>query len=839
MRCPSCRSEITPDTRFCGQCGTELASAARGSAHTQTLVRPAAGLTRGALFADRYEIIEELGSGGMGKVFRTFDGKLDEEVALKLIKAEIANDDRIVERFRNEIKIARKITHKNVCRLHDLGENGHVLYLTMEYVRGEDLKSLIRRTKRLAPETAASVARQIAEGLTEAHKLGVVHRDLKPQNIMIDREGQAKIMDFGIARSGQVQGPTEKGGIVGTPEYMSPEQVDGREADRRSDIYSLGVILYEMVTGQVPFEADTPFAIAWKHKSESPKDPQMLNPQVSPDLSRIILKCLEKDRDDRYQSAAEVREEIERTSGPPASGSAPSGRARSRRDTFLGRPTAVAFFFRKAAIAAVVIVGLMAAGIAGIILAAKKRPLAASLHRDISIAVLPFVDLSPKKDYEYLCEGIPETLITALTKLKDLRVPARTSAFSFKSREQDISEIGRALNVTTVLRGSVQVIGDMIRITPQLINVEDGNYLWSESYNRKLDAVFAIQDDMAREIVKALKITLLKEEAGPLINNYTENLQAYDLYLQGRYFANQRSGEGLRRAIEYFHQAIAIDAKYAPAYVGLADCYVLIPQYTKTPNRDALSKSKEAVSKALEIDDGLAEAHATLGLIEAQQEWKWEDAEREFRRALELNPKYSAAHQWYALLLERQCRLDEGLVEIRRAVELDPLSPLLNTVLGRHFMLQDKPDQAIEQYLKTLQLNPKFALTHMRLGEAYLRAGRANEALSELQAARTMFGRDPVGIGQLGRAYALVGEKGKALEQLTNLQELSRRGSALTYDLALVCLGLGERDKSLEWLGKAVQENEVNAQYIKVDPDWDSLRSEARFKSLLKTMGLD
>jgi len=771
----------------------------------------------------------------MGQVFRAFDKKMDEEVALKLILPEIASDERIVERFRNEIKIARKITHKNVCRMYDLNEEGQSVFLTMEYVRGEDLKSLLRRTKRLAPETAIAIARQIAAGLTEAHQLGIVHRDLKPQNIMIDKEGSAKIMDFGIARSRHIQGHTEKGGIIGTPEYMSPEQVEGKETDARSDIYSLGIILYEMATGQVPFEGDTPFAVGWKHKSEIPEDPRMLNPQISDDLSRIILRCLEKDKEKRFQRAREVGEELlQIEQALPL-----ADKARPRGKTSLSKPITVSLAPRRLVIAGLLIVVLVAAVMISGILGSRKKAAGAELHRNNSIAVLPFTDLSPKKDYEYLCEGIPETLIAALTKIKDLRVPARTSAFSFKGKDQDIGVIGRALNVSTVLRGSIQVIGDRIRITPQLINVKDGDYLWSENYSRKLEEVFAIQDDIAREVIRSLKITLLDDKGGPLVKNYTENLQAYNLYLQGRYFANQRTGEGLRRAIDFFNEAIQTDGKYAPAYVGLADCYVLMPQYTKSPNRDALLKSKAAVSKALAIDDELADAHATRGLILAQQEWKWDEAEQEFRRALELNPNYAPAHQWYALLLQREGRLDEGLVKIRRAVELDPLSPLLNTVLGRSFLWQNDPDLAIAQHRKALQLNPNFALAHMRLGEDYLQKGLAQEALAELQKARTLYGQNPVGMGQLGHAYALLGERSKAMEQLAKLVELSRQGYALNYDIALIYQGLGDREKSLEWLEKAVGDNEVTVQYIKVERDWENLRPDARFKSLLKLMHLE
>jgi serine/threonine protein kinase/tetratricopeptide (TPR) repeat protein len=835
MKCPECHFNNPSDSKFCKECGTQLIPSEHASiSPTKTLETPTEEITRGTTFAGRYEIIEELGKGGMGKVYRVVDKKLNEEVAMKLVKPEIASDKKTLERFSNELKLARKIVHKNVARMFDLNEEKGTHYITMEYVRGEDLKRLIRKIGQLSTGQVIPIAKQICEGLAEAHRLGVVHRDLKPQNIMVDEEGNARIMDFGIARSLKAKGITGAGVMIGTPEYMSLEQVEGKEVDQRSDIYSLGVILYEMVTGKVPFEGDTPFTIGMKHKSEIPKDPKALNAQIPEDLNRLILKCLEKDKETRYQNTAEIISELEKIEkGLPTTERIVPGRK-----PLTSREITVKFTLRKLLIPGLVVAALIVAAVIIIWRVLPKREAVPAKSGKHSIAVLPFVDLSPKKDYEYLCEGIPETLINALTRIKDLRVPARASAFSFRGKEQEIKEIGQKLNVDTVLRGSIQVIGDRLRITPQLISIADGSYVWSDSYDRKLEDVFAIQDEMAREIVKSLKIKLLGEKEAPLVKNYTENLQAYNLYLQGRYFWNKRTGEDLKKAIAFLNQAIEIDSNYALAYVGLADCYLLLPEYGRIPKKEVLPKAKAAVSKALEIDDKLAEAHTSLAMI-MRYESDFVGAEREFKRAIELNPNYATGHHWYGDSLEAKGRLDEALEEIKRALQLDPLSLIINMALGEIFYCKREYDQAIQQYSKTLELDPNFAVGRQGLGECYRQKGMFEEAIAEFQKARILYGNSPYGLGDLGNAYALSGEKTKAVEVLTNLKELSEQGYSLNYDIAFIYCGLGDKEKAFEWLEKAYKEKEEGMEYLKVDPAWESLRSDPRFKSLLKRLNLE
>lgn len=770
----------------------------------------------------------------MGRVYRAFDKQLEEEVAIKFLKPEIASDNKNLDRFKNEIKLARKIIHRNVCRMHDLHEEKDSFFITMEYVAGEDLKSQLRRMGQVPVGKAVFIAQQIAEGLAEAHKLGIIHRDLKPHNVMIDKEGNARIMDFGISRSLGSRELTGEGVIIGTPDYMSPEQAEGKEADARSDIYSLGVILYEMVTGRVPFEGETALAIAMKHITEVPRDPKLVNAQVPEDLSRVVLKCLEKDKEKRYQSADELYLEL----GKIEKGIPAAERVLTRRKPFTSKEITVKFSLKKLLVPSLVTVALIV--IAMIILWRVIPQKAATSARSAkhSIAVLPFEDLSQAKSYESLCDGISETLINALTNIEGLWVPARTSAFFFKGKTKDVREIGQKLGVENVLDGSVQAAGDNLRVTARISNTQDGRQVWSEIYNRKMADIFAIQDDIAKAIVMVLKIKLLSDKGGPLVENYTENLQAYNLYLQGRYFWKKRTAEDIKKAMDYFNQAVALDPKYTLAYVGLADCYLLLAQYGRSPIKDVLPKARTAVLKALEIDETLAEAHTSLAMI-MKTDWDWKNAEKEFKRAIELNPNYTTAHQWYNILLKDMGRLDEATIEIKQALELDPLSLIINVNLGVLLYLKREYDKAIQQHLKTLELDQDFAQGRLRLGECYRQKGMLKEAIAEFQKARTLFGNSPYGLGELGNVYALAGKTDEAIDVLTNLEELLKQGYSVNYDIAYIRFGLGDRDKAFEYLERAYEQKEYGMETLKVDPSLDNLRSDPRYKSLIKRMNLE
>jgi serine/threonine protein kinase/tetratricopeptide (TPR) repeat protein len=830
IKCPKCQSENPETASFCAGCGTKLISSESDDV-TSTMEIPKEELIRGSTLANRYEIIEELGKGGMGRVYRVEDTKLKQEVALKLVKPEIAKNKETIDRFRNELKTARMIAHKNVCRMFDLGEAEGAHFITMEYVRGEDLKSMIQRSGQLGIGTAISVAEQVCEGLSEAHRLGVVHRDLKPSNIMIDREGNVRIMDFGIARSLESGGITEFGVMIGTPKYMSPEQVEGKEVDHRSDIYSLGIILYEMVTGKVPFEGETPFTIGVKHKSETPRDPKELNRQIPDDLSRLILQCLAKEKERRYQTAEELRRDLQRIGkGIPTERIIPELKSITSKEITV-KFTVKKFFIPAASIVALVVIGVILWQVV------FRKVLSPSFPSQNSVAVLPFIDLSPLKDHEWLSDGISEAMITALSRLKGLRVPARTSSFFFKGKDPDIQEIGQKLRVENVLEGSVQVAGDVLRVNAQLISVRDGFHLWSDKFDLKLEDVLSIQDEIAREVAKALKVRLLGEEEIQLTKKYTKNLEAYNLYLQGRYFWNKRGREGLYKSIEYFEKALEKDPNYALAYAGLADSYMVLGNNAFVSPVEAYPKARELALKALEMDPRLAEAHATLALIEIDYDWDWAGADEEFKLALQIDPGYGFAHAGYAFLLSCLGRHEEAIKEIKTARDLDPLSPRIVANVGFVIYNSRKYDQALKELKKAIELYPEHAQNYIYAARIYAALGRYEEAHASLQKYKEITGAESQ--TYLAYVYAKWGKREEAEELLQKTVERSKRSYiSLTY-IAPIYGFLGDIDQALSLLEKAYLERDNRLCYLKIDPRYDPLRSDARFKALLKKMNLD
>ena len=830
-KCPKCQSNNPETASFCAECGTRLISP-KGIDVTETIEAPKEELTTGATFAGRYQIIEELGKGGMGKVYKVHDTKIKEKIALKLIKPEIAKDKKTIERFSNELRLTRKIRHKNVCQMFDLGEDQGTQFITMEYVPGEDLRSSIRRFGQLPIGKSISIAKQICEGLAEAHRLGVVHRDLKSNNIMIDKEGNVRIMDFGIARSLEAKGITGAGVMIGTPEYMSPEQIEGKEVDQRSDIYSLGVILYEMVTGRVPFEGDAPFTIGMKHKGEMPQNPKEFNTQIPDDLIPVILKCLEKEKEKRYQSGGEVHSELTRIEkGIPT-----TERVAPERKPITSKEITVKFTLKKIFVPALVVIAFVIAAV--IIWSPWSQKESAPITVDNpSIAVLPFEDMSPQKDQEHLCDGFADELISRLTKIERLKVPARTSAFSFKGKGLSIQEIGEILKVENILEGSIRKAENKLRITVQLVKIVDGYPIWSEKYERDDTDIFTLQDEISLEIVDKLKLKLLKEESENIVKRHTENLEAYNLYLQGIYFWNKRTEEYVKKAIDYFEKATEADSNYALAYARLSDSYGLLPFYTPLMPKEAFSKAKVAAVKALDIDGTLPEAHSALGFIRMWYDWDWEAAESELKRAVQSKPSYVTAHHWYAEFLSAMGRHVEAIAEIERALEIDPLSLIINTIKAYTFYFARQYDRAIEQSQETLELDPNFALAHNILGSSYLQKEMYEEAIAEYK--KVMGFRGGELRARLGHAYALAGKRDESLRILKEMKEQWKQGGIRAHPIAAIYIGLGEEDQALEWLEKSYGERDPEMVRLNVDPRFDSLCLNPRFKAILKKMNLE
>jgi eukaryotic-like serine/threonine-protein kinase len=742
----------------------------------------------------RYQLEREVGRGGMATVYLAQDLKHRRSVALKVFHPDLAENIGS-ERFRREVEIAARLSHPHILTLFDSGEANGFLYYVMPYVAGESLRACLRREAPLPVNDAIRIACTVASALSYAHDRGVVHRDIKPENVML-YEGEAVVTDFGIAKAVTVAGTealTQTGLIIGTPTYMSPEQAAGDSVDGRSDVYSLACVLFEMLCGEPPFQGAPLISLA-RRLAESPPSARTRNHQVSEDLDRIIAAGLARTPMERYTAAeflAALRSVMaysaERISSPSRAG-------------------------------------------------ASFSPVAASGFEAGSIVVLPFANLSPDADTEYFSDGMTDELISALTRVEGLHVVSRTTAFAFKGKPEDVRTIGAQLKVRTALEGSVRKAGRRLRVTAQLTDVSTGYQLWSEVFDRDLEDVFAIQEEISRAIVSALRGRLLGPEATRLVRP-AHDLEAYTLYLKGRQLWNRRTEQALRLGLRHFERALERDPEYGMAHIGVADSYCILGFYTALPPTEAFPKAKAAALKALELDRRLSEARPTLAYVSMYHDWDWTAAEQQFRMAINESSGYATAHQWYGNFLAVLLRFEESLNQFGKAVELDPLSPLKGAALGWGYFFAGRYEEAMIQCRRALELDPQLAVAHLWLGLASEAAGLTEEAVTAFEEAVRLTPGEPLALAHLGHGLARAGRTDEARRKLRELQEMSARRYVSSYDLAVLCAGLGEVESTLELLEQGYRERTHWMALLQVDPRLALLRGHARFERLMGLMG--
>jgi serine/threonine-protein kinase len=802
----------------------------------------------------------------MGRVYLAHDPRLNRQVAVKLISHYSAAEEERIRRFRKEAFAASALNHPNILTIYEIGDFEGQNFIATEFIDGVTLRARLGR-RELPLATALEIAIQVASALSAAHEAGIVHRDIKPENVMIRADGLVKVLDFGIAKYTQADGggeqdlvETKLGSVIGTVPYMSPEQACGLPVDARTDIWSLGVMLYEMVTGRVAFLGENPTETTSLILQKEPAPLARYAHNVPAELERIITKALTKDREERYQTAKdllidlrnlkrkrEVDAEIERTVAPEhwPSGSTSSGQSAPVTASGEVTATAPANAMPSASSAEYIVAGIkqhkLAATLALVLLTIGAVGLSAYLPaRNTavaidSIAVLPFQNKSTEADTDYLSDGLAESLLYRLSQLPNLKVSPTSSVLRYKGKEIDPIKVGQELGVNAVLSGRIIQRGDNLTISAELVDVRDNKLLWGEQYDRKMSDLLATQREISREIVEKLKLKVSGEEKG-LAKNYTENNEAYELYLKGRFYWNKRTAEALKKSIEYFNQAIEKDPGFALAYAGLADCYD-IPA-NRLPPREAMPRAKAATMRALELDEKLAEAHTSLARVLAAYEWDWTSAEKEYKRAIELNPHYAIAHQWYGGWFEAMGRHNEANDERKRALELDPLSSIVNFEWGVAFFYARDYDRAIEQFQKTLELDQNFPPAKYFLAQTYMQKGMYDKAIAGFKEAIPLMSNDVTGTASLGHVYALSGKKSDARTVIEELKQLSGHQYVPATSIALVYAGLGEKDQAFAWLEKGYEEHAFQMQWLKVDPRWDNLRSDPRFADLVRRVGL-
>ena len=831
-----------------------------------------------------YRIGSKIGAGGMGEVYLAQDTKLDRKVAIKVLNEEFSNDSDKLKRFIQEAKAASALNHPNILTVYEIGEVDGKHYIATELIDGHTLREHLSHKDPLPLNTILKIGIQVAEALSAAHEAGIIHRDIKPENIMIRRDGYAKVLDFGLAKlaeppavaGGQtgsedatrVQVNTNPGVVMGTASYMSPEQARGNPTtNARTDIWSLGVVLYEMLARKVPFTGET---VNHTIVSILEKEPTLLE-NVPAELQRIIRKALTKDVEMRYQSARDllidlknlrrdldIQGEIERSIIPnreaataaisesetrfysaDSAGATRSGPAIPTQVVKSSSSLEYAVTQAKShklatAIVAIAILGALVT-VAYLAFVYKRNSGSGQIQ---SIAVMPFINDSRNADVEYLSDGMTDTLISNLSQLPNLNVKAHSSVFRYKGKDASAQTIARDLGVQAILNGRISQRGDQLTLRLELVDAKTENVIWSDLYNRKQEDLVSLQSEIARDVSTKLRHKLSGIEEQKLAKTYTANPEAYQLYLKGLFYWNKRTPEALKTSVDYYNQAIAKDPNYAQAYAGMALAYVLFPEYSAGSPADSMPKAKDAATKALALDDTLAEAHTALAYFLFTHDHNVPDSEREFQRAIQLNPNYATAHQWYAgKTLTNSKRFEEAFAEGKRAVELDPLSLITNGELAADYYYARQYDQAIAQIRKVIELDRNFYLAHMLLGQNYVMKGQLSDALAEFQRAIEL-DDDPQVLAYLAFVQAALGKKEEATKTLAQMNELARKRYVPSYAFAVVHVGLGDKDQAFQFLERSFEERAWEITYLKVEPFMDNLRSDPRFADLVRRVGI-